>query len=88
MSFEKVELIYSIVFGLFVVGTLFIISIFAFPSFPFKFNENTTALTYEKCCGGSFCTDTYYDEETDRCVLTLCTNSLFTDKEDCYYNLK
>ena len=26
---------------------------------------------YELCCNGSICTDTYYDFETNKCVLTM-----------------
>lgn len=43
--------------------------------------------TYEKCCGGSFCTDTYFDEKNNRCVLSLCESSLLSifNKSQCYY---
>ena len=35
-------------------------------------DKNDASLTYEKCCGGNMCSDTYYDAERDVCVLTLC----------------
>lgn len=40
-------------------------------------------ITAEACCGGSYCTDTYYDAETNLCHLTLCENLLF--KKNCTY---
>ena len=46
-------------------------------------------LTYEKCCDGVPCTDTYYDEEEKVCVLTLCVNNPFIfNKEKCRYEPK
>ena len=29
-------------------------------------------ITYNKCCDGYPCTDTYYDPEKDICILTAC----------------
>ena len=29
-------------------------------------------LTFEKCCGGNICSDTYYDNTTGECVNTMC----------------
>jgi hypothetical protein len=30
--------------------------------------------TYRKCCGNATCTDTWYDNKTDMCVLSECEN--------------
>lgn len=70
------------------IGILGLNLILSFSGDKFIPNENTTSLTYEKCCDGHFCTDTYYDSEKDLCVLSLCANSLFTNKEPCYYKPK
>lgn len=49
---------------------------------------NTTE-AYQKCCGGNLCSDTYYDNKNNRCVYSLCEQSIFTtlfgNKSDCYY---
>lgn len=29
----------------------------------------SSQITYEKCCGGSPCSDTYYNEETKECII-------------------
>lgn len=35
----------------------------------------------------SYCTDTYYDEELNKCVLTMCKNGGFLfNQSDCYYD--
>jgi hypothetical protein len=33
--------------------------------------QNSSQVTYEKCCGGVPCSDTYYDEETKSCKLVF-----------------
>jgi hypothetical protein len=58
---------------------------------PYYFNESypsfNTSLTYEKCCNGSFCTDTYYLEEDNLCHFSLCEGSLIIfNKSRCVYN--
>lgn len=39
-----------------------------------------------RCCNGTPCSDTYYTPEDNKCHLTLCEHSLFTDKSKCTYN--
>ena len=38
--------------------------------------------TWEKCCGGNMCSDTYYNSEKNVCVLTMCP---IWDKTKCEY---
>jgi uncharacterized protein YkuJ len=33
--------------------------------------QQASQITYEKCCGGVPCSDTYYDEETKTCKLVF-----------------
>ena len=40
------------------------------------------SITYEKCCNGKVCSDTYYDADKDLCLLTAC--DIF-HKDKCYY---
>ena len=43
-------------------------------------------LTYNFCCGGEACSDTYYDNTTNECVLTQCiSNPLIGNKSLCRY---
>jgi len=51
-------------------------------------NEYTTELTYQNCCNGAFCTDTYYTQEDNLCHYHLCEQSLFTNKAICVYEGK
>lgn len=45
-----------------------------------------TELTYSKCCDGHFCSDTYYSELRNKCVLSLCEGSMFQfNKSKCEY---
>jgi len=42
--------------------------------------------TYEFCCGGNPCSDTYYSKEDGLCHLTLCENNpLMKGKSNCTY---
>jgi len=42
--------------------------------------------TYNVCCGGKACSDTYYDNATNECVLTQCvSNPLIENKTKCRY---
>jgi len=50
--------------------------------------ENKWIQTYDKCCNGNYCTDTYYTPEDNLCHLSLCENSWFTNKKDCIYEGK
>ncbi len=53
---------------------------------PFSLPTDTTVVTNEKCCGGNYCTDTYYDAEKDKCILTLCEGAfLIFNKSRCEY---
>jgi len=43
-------------------------------------------ITYNFCCGGKACSDTYYDNATNECVLTQCvSNPLIENKTKCRY---
>ena len=42
--------------------------------------------TYIQCCDGSECSDTYYTAKDNKCHLSLCESSVFTDKKDCVYD--
>lgn len=46
-----------------------------------------TEQTYSKCCNDSFCTDTYYSKERNKCILSLCETSIFQfNKSKCEYD--
>ena len=47
--------------------------------------ENKWIQTYDKCCGGNMCSDTYYTPKDNLCHLSLCESSIFTNKKDCIY---
>lgn len=85
MKEQSQSQIYLIILLIVVISMFAFISVFYFYGNSFVPNENTTSLTYEKCCNGSFCTDTYYYEELNLCVLSLCENSPFIDQKQCYY---
>ncbi len=40
------------------------------------------------CCDGQPCSDTYYDRELNKCVLTTCAHMPFGNKSQCYYEPK
>lgn len=40
---------------------------------------------FDMCCEGKACTDTYYDNTTDECVLTMCAQKLIMKQEGCRY---
>jgi len=43
-------------------------------------------VTYNFCCGGKACSDTWYDNSTNECVLMLCeSNPLIENKSTCRY---
>jgi hypothetical protein len=42
-------------------------------------------MTYDNCCNGMSCSDTYYTYSDNKCHLTLCENAAFTNKENCIY---
>lgn len=46
-----------------------LIIIIGFKIFSLEFEE--PRLTYNLCCDGEACTDTYYDNATNECVLAL-----------------
>lgn len=48
---------------------------------------NECNLSCQKCCGGTYCTDTYYSSQDNLCHLVLCEHSMFPfqDKTKCVY---
>lgn len=63
------------------VGILVIVAFVLFLSMG-RMNEQ---ITYVQCCGNQTCSDTYYDANTNLCHLSLCEQSVFTNKQDCVY---
>jgi len=47
-----------------------------------------SSVTYDKCCGGVPCSDTYYSEEDNLCHLVLCENSFYAKQLNCTYKPK
>jgi len=51
-------------------------------------DEPPINLTFEKCCNGTFCTDTYYTPEDNLCHLVLCENLYGKNHPKCVYEGK
>ena len=48
-------------------------------------DESKNNLTFEKCCNGTYCTDTYYTPEDNLCHLVLCENLYGKNHPKCIY---
>ena len=66
--------------------------IFSYDIYPYRIqkiikdnnnNLNVNNITYEKCCDGKVCSDTYYLEVDNKCHLTQCPF-----KKECIYEGK
>jgi len=49
---------------------------------PYAIDNTKNQNTYEACCEGNPCTDTYYTPEDNLCHLTICENM---GMDDCTY---
>lgn len=74
------ENVLSFIIALLMISTLFMIV----SAIVEQQNDKAVNQTFEKCCDGHSCTDTYYDEENDRCIMTLCPGLIMGSK--CYYD--
>ena len=73
--------IYLIVICLIFIGLtiLLLISGFTYPT------SSSAQLTYDKCCDGNMCSDTYYSEKDNLCHLSLCEIPYRPNKKYCVY---
>lgn len=62
----KSETIFEIIVFMIIIIIVMYIS---YVTFKLEFEE--PRLTYNLCCDGEVCADTYYDNATNECVLTL-----------------
>src|SRR3972149_3401569 len=69
MKPETKSAILSIVVSAAVLVIFIIISIIVLNQMGIETNEQQQ-LTYDKCCGGNQCSDTYYNSETGDCTIT------------------
>lgn len=90
-DFLKLDLLISLSIHILILSIIIIliITIVAWiapePPIPDYWSDEA-ALTYNKCCNGSYCTDTYYDPKIDKCVLVLCEHQMLSmNKFKCYY---
>ncbi|MHA1225328.1 MAG: hypothetical protein ACTSPV_01130 [Candidatus Hodarchaeales archaeon] len=44
-----------------------------------------TRITLEKCCGGEFCTETYYTPEDNLCHMVFCEKLYGKNNSNCVY---
>ena len=47
--------------------------------------SSSAQLTYDKCCNGNMCSDTYYSEKDNLCHLSLCEIPYRPNKKYCVY---
>ena len=80
----KEDLIFIVFIYLVVISVLLLVCLSLLSGFNSKGYVCDTEVCY-KCCNNVPCSDTYYDFNNDRCVLTLCESSIFTNKNNCYY---
>jgi len=79
------EIIFYILFTTLIVGLLSLVLTLIAPTLLLP----DTDLTWDKCCGGNYCSDTYYSKEDNLCHLSLCEASLLIfNKSECRYKSK
>jgi len=54
--------------------------------FLLSLNSMKLENTYIRCCNNQPCSDTYYTAEDNKCHLSLCEQSPFTNKSQCIYD--
>ena len=73
----KTEYIYSIISSILVILVIISIIIFILSKVPNQVEfDRQTQLTYDKCCNGNMCSDTYYSEKDNLCHSTFVYNLL------------
>ena len=65
-GFDKIMIIYIIIYFICFISLLFSIEL----NVTSEMND-----TYNFCCEGNVCSDTYYDQEKDLCILALTNNT-------------
>jgi len=82
----KTEYIYSIISSILVILVIISIIIFILSKVPNQVEfDRQTQLTYDKCCNGNMCSDTYYSEKDNLCHLSLCEIPYRPNKKYCVY---
>ena len=62
------EIASNIIIFCFLIGIIFLIGFVIVERMGIDY-EKYSQVTYEKCCGGTPCSDTYYNEETGECII-------------------
>lgn len=79
---KKIE---TIVYSSLLIIVILFVAFIVMASFKEQFEIGTMEVN---CCGSNTCSDTYYTFEDNKCHLSLCENSIFTDKSKCVYEGK
>lgn len=74
----KQKTIISIIIGICVI--LILMGVFSVIT-----SKTEDTITFMECCNSKVCSDTYYTYPDNKCHLSLCENSAFTNKSQCVY---